>query len=476
MTAKLYRWHRRLALWILLPLLLWGLSGLLHPMMRLTRPEAATPVYMAPAWPQALKDVVLQPLLEANAVDQLQNLRPVKLRDEWLLQVIPGSGTPGLMLHPHSGEVIEGANRRYAIQLARHFSGLTQTPVAAISRLDSFTTEYPASNRLLPVWRVEFANAQATTAFIDIRADRLGAISDDLRRILIDLFQILHVWSFIPVDHWLRTAGFIGLMLVSSFIGLSGVYLYAVLPFRQRKQPQRLTWQHRWSGLIVCLPLLMFTLSGLVRTVEKQFTDPRGIPLAQTVSSSQLNLSLGVLMAKAPGISGLQLHNVDGQPQFQLLRPRQPALWMDGTGLALLPNGERQFAEQLVQQLGLSAEQPLAVRPVHNYRDDPDYGFIDKRLPVLALEYPDQTLYIDSRDALLAKQVTASDQLFGWVFRYLHKWRFADGLGLNGRDSLIALAILLISASCITGGLMWLRRKRKQRRARNEKRPQAVAA
>ncbi len=476
MTANLYRWHRRLALWVLLPLLLWGLSGLLHPLMRLTRPKAATPIYIAPAWPATLKSVALQPLLEKQSIDAVHNLRPVKLGDHWLLQVIPDAAGPGRMLEPLKAEVVEGGNRDYAIQQARHFSGLAQIAVAQVTRLDQFSAEYPPINRLLPVWRVEFADPQATTAFVDIRRDRLGAISDDRRRSLMGLFQTLHVWSFVPPDHWLRSVTFIGLMLVSSFIGLSGLYLYALLPFRQRKQPQRLPWLHRLSGLIISIPLLMFTLSGLVRTLEKQWPDIRGVQLAQSVSSAQLDIRLGSLMAQAPGINGLQLHNLDEQLQWQLLRPRQPALWLQGSQLQPIPDGERRFAQQLVAKLGLSRESPLSVRPIRSYRDDPDYGFIDKRLPVMALAYPGQTLYIDSRDALLAKQVTAGDQLFGWVFRYLHKWRFADSLGLNGRDSLIALAIGLISASSASGGLMWLRRKRKQRRARNEKRPQAVTA
>ncbi|WP_027858937.1 PepSY-associated TM helix domain-containing protein [Marinobacterium jannaschii] len=474
MTANLYRWHRRLALWVLLPLLFWGLSGLLHPLMRLTRPEAATPVYIAPAWPAALQSVALQPLLEKQSIDAVHNLRPVKLGDDWLLQVIPSVAGPGRMLEPLKAEVVEGGNRDYAIQLARHFSGLTQIAVTKVTRLDQFSAEYPPINRLLPVWRVEFADPRVTTAFVDIRQDRLGAISDDRRRSLMGLFQTLHVWSFVPPDHWLRSATFIGLMLMSSFIGLSGLYLYTLLPFRQRKQPQHLHWLHRLSGLIISIPLLMFTLSGLVRTLEKQLPDIRGIQLAQSVPSMQLDISLGSLMAQAPGINGVQLHNLDGQLQWQLLRLRQPALWLEGSQLQPRPDGERRFAQQLVAKLGLSSASPLSARPIRSYRDDPDYGFIDKRLPVMALAYPGQTLYIDSRDALLAKQVTAGDQLFGWVFRYLHKWRFANSLGLNGRDSLIALAIGLISASAVTGGLMWLRRKRKQRRAHNEKRPQAV--
>ena len=41
--AVLYKWHRRIALAVLVPLLLFGLSGILHPVMRLTAPQIAHP-------------------------------------------------------------------------------------------------------------------------------------------------------------------------------------------------------------------------------------------------------------------------------------------------------------------------------------------------------------------------------------------------------------------------------------------------
>ncbi len=70
MTAKLYVWHRRLALFVMLPLLLFGLSGLLHPVMRLTAPELDQRFFATPSWPDnlpVLSDISDELSLQKNA-------------------------------------------------------------------------------------------------------------------------------------------------------------------------------------------------------------------------------------------------------------------------------------------------------------------------------------------------------------------------------------------------------------------------
>ena len=55
MTRQFYLWHRRLAICLIVPMLVFSLSGLLHPLMRLTRPDVAQMFYPTPAWPADLQ-------------------------------------------------------------------------------------------------------------------------------------------------------------------------------------------------------------------------------------------------------------------------------------------------------------------------------------------------------------------------------------------------------------------------------------
>jgi len=465
MKAHLYRWHRRLALLVLVPLLIWALSGLLHPTMRLTRPEPAAMFYPPASWDAGTAALDSGTLLRSASIDELANLKPVQLAGHWYLQVTPTDKGPAFLLDPQGQRLPQGA-QRYAEQLARHFAGDRTSAIRNVEFIDRFSASYPAVNRLLPVWKVQFERDDQLSVFVDIRHQRLGALSDTGRETLLSLFQLTHTWSFLAADSLIRHGLIIFFMAASTVVGITGLYLFIWLPVRNRKgwPVQKL---HSYSGLAISIFLLMFVISGLLRTVEKVIPDPRGQQQREVFHTSSLQLSLAMLVQRYPQASGMNLHRLDGFTAVQLLRPRQPALWIDAETLTEIADGEQRYARQLAAQLypQLATDAEMKLSRVTHFRDHADYGFIDKRLPVMAVEAGATSLFIDTRDAVLARKMDGLDRATRWSFRYLHKWRFADALGKNPRDLLISLCILLISASALMGGWIWLRRQRKRRQA-----------
>ncbi len=495
MKRLLYLWHRRIGVLVLVPLLMFTLSGLLHPTMRLTRPEPAKMFYPAPVWP-AESQHWLSPsqLVSQNPITISQNLslseitgiRPVKLGEQWFFQLWQDRNTSSVFLDAHTGAVQSSGVQQYAEQLARHYSGDKKSAVLDTQLITQFSSEYPEVNRLLPVWKVSFERDDGLTVFVDIRQDRLGTLSDDLRQNLMGLFQIMHVWSFMDQDNPLRTPLLILSMVSAIALAISGVYLFVVLPIRQRKKAHWQKW-HSYTGASISLILLAFCLSGLVRTVEKISPELRGISVDQAKSLATVQIGFGELKQQFAAVNGAVLHQLDGQPVWQVLQARKPEVWLNASNGELISGGAYRYSEQLLQQvsqnrgelfnltgLDLSqagssqskaqiSQQLTGQRYLFKFKDDPDYGFIDKRLPVYAMTYGERSFYVDTRDSTLSTQVQSSDRAFTWVFRYLHKWRFADGLGLNARDGLMALSIVLI---CLTGGIggaLWWRRRRKSR-------------
>lgn len=426
--------------------------------MRLAKPEQAAHHYPQPVWPEQL--ATHNPNLYSALPDQVAGLRPIQLGNLWVVQSWQNRTQPAV-LHTLDGTPMPDGAAQYAIQLARHFSGDQTSPVQSVTFESAFSQHYMPINRLLPVWRVAFERPDQLSVLVDIRHDRLATLTDSTRHTLMQLFQWLHVWSFLDADNPLRTPLLLLASIGCAIMGASGLYLYVVLPLRKRKQ-RTLSYYHTTSGLIISIALLMFSISGAVRTAEKLNPDLRGLASTHTFAVQQLQITLADLKRQEPNIKNAYLHTLNNTPYWQVLQAKQPALWINATNGEPNSQGETDYATQLAQRLLKINDFPLAHRIISNFKTDPNYGFIDKRLPVVALDYPNQSLYIDTQDATLSLVSSPADEIYGWVFRYLHKWRFADGLGINQRDGLMALFILGITATTVLGLAMWVRRTRKR--------------
>lgn len=467
MKRHLFLWHRRIGVLILVPLLLFSLSGVLHPTMRVLRPEPAQRFYPAPVWPDALPDRFY------TDYRTLTGIRPVKLGERWLQQLWSDVDQSSVFQELQTGQPVEAGAALYAEQLARHFTGDHQHKVQSVQFVTAFSADYPDVNRLLPVWRVQFDREDGLRAYVDIRHDRLGALSDHRRARLMTLFQTFHNWSFLPATHPLRTPLLVLAMGAGGLMALSGVYLLLVLPIRQRNVQALKKW-HRYIGGGIALLLFAFCLSGLMRTLDKQTPELRGVARLTPIDLDAVTLSFSALKQQVPNLNGAVLHELEGRPVWQVLQPRQPDLWLDAQTAALIPQGGQRYAQSLLAGLiveGVLASPKVALSQtqwITDFKTDEHYGFIDKRLPVLALTHGRERFYFDLRAGVLSKQLNDKQRVDAWIFRYLHKWRFADGLGVNGRDSLMVFTLLLIALTALFGGWSWQRQKRKTRKHREQ--------
>ena len=92
----------------------------------------------------------------------------------------------------------------------------------------------------------------------------------------------------------------------------------------------------------------------------------------------------------------------------------------------------------------------------------PEYGFVQKRLPVyqLSLDTPDHTtIYIDPIDAVVSSVVNDLSRAEGFSFAYLHKATWLDFLGKGTRDAVLGLQALGVLVMACLG--LWLARRRR---------------
>jgi hypothetical protein len=94
-----------------------------------------------------------------------------------------------------------------------------------------------------------------------------------------------------------------------------------------------------------------------------------------------------------------------------------------------------------------------------------EYGFANKRLPVWRLESPQGLVFVDSKQGVIAAEVSQLDKAELWSFNMLHKWQFFDkilGLTPQQRDGIITIfAVLIISMTLVGYRLRWKRYKQR---------------
>jgi len=112
----------------------------------------------------------------------------------------------------------------------------------------------------------------------------------------------------------------------------------------------------------------------------------------------------------------------------------------------------------------MPVDSPLvAMRTVTTFAGE--YGFVNKRLPVIALDYDNAehlSVYVEPRSGALAAVVRDSDRVEGLSFSVLHKWHFIDGLGRTARDSISAFFAAGIALMFILGMVLYIRRWRRR--------------
>ena len=91
-----------------------------------------------------------------------------------------------------------------------------------------------------------------------------------------------------------------------------------------------------------------------------------------------------------------------------------------------------------------------------------EYGFVNKRLPVVKLAYdtPEKTTYfIETSTSRLAAVIKNSDKIEGYSFAIFHKFLFMDWAGKNIRDFTMVLAALIILLVSLLGLILFLKKR-----------------
>ena len=431
--------HRKLA-WIAgVVAILWAATGFLHPIMSWTAPR---PAVQAPPAQVLTLDGLTQPAtaLAAAGVAESTLVRLV-IVDGKPVWFTARDNSARVVLDARSGAPAPEMEQRHAIALARHYAGLPDAEVEAAGQITAFSIDYPSVNRLLPVWEVRFATEDGLTVYVDTGLDRLAAVTNDQRRVLLSIFQNVHTLKFLePVEPLRLAAIFFLIATVMATTAFGATMLWRSRGRGLRKAHTIVAW--------AALPLVaMFTLSGTLHlfVTSSLWAEPAPRPSAFAVA--QLPPTPGA----EPGIVVNDLAATGpGAPLWRLQ--------IEETGYYFGANAPDTDEDRARALSGAPSEAPAS--SVTRFGDG--YGFINKRLPVWRVDTTNGPVFADVREGLIAARPSATwlTRLEGWTFDNLHNWEFVNPLGRRNRDYATMAATLTIIVVSVLGLAILLVRRR----------------
>jgi hypothetical protein len=470
---RMYKWHRIFGLLVLIPTLLWTLSGLMHPFMSHWF-KSRIPNRMFPIESVSISDsiVPVYSILQKNGIDTIQNIRFLQWNNKSYYQIKDKYG----MLHyfdRSNGNKLAFGDQKYAELIARYILEDSISSVKSMTLLTDYTSEYKSINRLLPVWKVSFDRNDQMDVYVETEYSKFSSFNDRKQKVFVWIFSCFHNWDFLSfienryVQIFLMLF-FIGLLLLSS---LSGIIIY-VFHWKYFKKPKgedklgKVKRMHRLIGISFSLFSLMFAFSGGYHLIQKFNPDRRHEAFQQNHFAISEKLNTIPSLIKEKTLQGIvQIRN---ETYIQTIEHDTFSQSLNFEFFHLntgnqLKNGTEKYTYSLLQKYcSQNKEKVKLLTPPIIQRDySPNYGFVNKRLPVMLyqLDNSDHSCYyIEPATGQLAAYINKAAVREGFSFAFLHKFHFLDGLGKNIRDVILVGFASVIAITSILGLCVFYRK------------------
>ena len=516
---NIYKWHRISSLVIALPVLLWALSGFLHPVMTNLRPKVAGQGLVEEAIDSSRIRVPLEQAMLLNKLDSVYSVRLVHIDTSWFYQVKASAHGRLEYFSTLNGKRLKRGDWLYAQYLAKLFlegQAAKDTvqekeavePVAQdccdaatdcvmhsggrevtnVSLLTDFDNEYKSVNRLLPVYRVNFNSADGIRLYVETGQSRFALAVDNRRAAFTTFFSLVHTWGWLSFLGKGRLIVEILLLVLAMATTVMGLYIFFTT--KTKKVPGNAMVKsrrnHRFTAVIASLFTLMFTFSGAWHAFDKLRGEATDTPMIQYgIPAAAIRFDFRELqaIAKAP-VANIGVMQIDGQYYWQLYTLRQrkkqtaakdlmktmgadPAsvVYVAMANYERLDQGDQDAAVSLASGFsGYDSSALVSVSQVTKFNEE--YNFTDKRLPVWKVAYNThghERFFVETTTGSLAKKITDYDVYEGTSFALLHKHHFMDFGGKVWRDASTmfwaAMQVLMIVIGLILY-FKWRNRKR----------------
>lgn len=468
---NIYKWHRWVSILIAIPVIMWTVSGIMHPIMTSFKPKVKNQFIKPGTIDLSLITMPLKDALEMNEVSSISNFRIVKLKDSLYYQVKSKASNSLIYLNTQNGKILPAGDRQYAEQLACKFLG-DSSKVLNIEFVEHFNKEYVYVNRLLPVYKITFNREDSIRVYVETFGDRMALAMDDNRYAFNRFFVSFHSWGFLDDLGNARLFVMVMLCSLAFFTSIMGIYIWFLI---RRKNRSNKTKYRRWHGqvaIFASLTTLMFTFSGAFHAFKKFTPDNRlNYFYEPEIAASSLQPDLNKIVTLIPkdSIVNLSVIKMNESVYWQVIEKKGKGLsksYVDAGKYTIFKNGEESYASFLANQFSGNKSGEISKQETID-KFTSEYGFVNKRLPVIKIQYSkndNERYYVETSSGKLAAKIQDKDLTEGFSFAFLHKFHFMEFAGKTGRDAatvIAATATLLVTILGITLFISFMVRKRK---------------
>lgn len=454
----IYTYHRQISLLIMIPVLLWVISGLMHPIMaNWFRPTIAKTFIDPKPIDKSLITIDLQKAAQTLNSPTFNNVNFVQFRKQVFYQFHLGNDSL-VYVNASTGNSQSNTDHIYAESLARYFLQDDSSEVSSIEEITTFNTEYREINRLLPVWKINFNNSAKMDVYVHTASSRLGTYNDTYRKWHIRIFNWFHNWGFIPGPEIVRVI-LVGITSALIFlIAVLGLSIYG-FNWNKFKKSNATTVQlkkrkmHRRTGIIFSVFMLTFSFSGSYHVWMKLTPDDRS-DFFDSASIAVSDIQKPEILNTRKNLVNFSMHRINNQPYIRTVSKfdnRTAVKYINAMTEEVLEQGDSIYSNQLAVRFS-GLEKTKAITPIYKFKGE--YGFVNKRLPVQKVDLVSDnntSIYIEVKTGKLAARVNDTDRAEGYSFAILHKFHFLDGLGKSNRDLFAAFGALTLLITAYFG-------------------------
>jgi len=500
---NIYRWHRNLSLVIAIPVLLWALSGFMHPLMTTIKPKVSTQFLNPAIIDSAAVKLSLNQALQQNKIQVFHNFRIIAVDTNWFYQVQLSPNEAPVYLSAVTGKKWQNGDQLYAQYLAKQFlegqnkpvrdkqntvnnstSAETDccdaatncvlqnekgTKISGASLIKEFDDEYRFINRLLPVYKIDFERKDGIRIYVETTSDRFAYAVDNKRAFFDTLFSLFHNWEFLSFLGKAKYPLMALLLVLACITTLMGLYIFFTTKMKKPNGNTQLKARrnHRYTAVFASLFTLMFAFSGAFHAIEKLKPDTR----YNFYTNEKINSELFKLDIR-------KLQSVIGNPMTNIgiIRMNEQLFWQVAVkkgerstteyyslnDYQLLKDGDKLYALYLASLFSKNATNTMKTSELIT-KFEGEYGFVNKRLPVWKIEYAinnNERYYIETKSGKLSVRIDDSDLAEGYSFAILHKHHFMDWGGKLVRDISTMFWAAAQIVMVLVGIILWRRRRK----------------
>lgn len=502
---NIYRWHRITSLLVAIPVLLWTVSGFLHPVMGSFKPDVKNNHLSATLIDTSRITVSLTNALQLNGIDSFQNFRIVKLYKGFYYQVSQKGLDSLTYLNCESGKVLMNGDKHYAAYLAQRYmreeTGKQQTgehdhakmtaiisggasmpvkPVASAkpagkivstSLLTSFSDHYKASNKILPVYEVVFDREDSIRLYIETKADRLAFASDSKKRWFTAFFSATHSWSFL---NGLGKTKSVLIGMFSALCFLSSVFgfaVYNVLKSKKKRTTKSKSW-HRVLGNVFLLTTVLYAFSGAWHAFAKIPSKPNLLTSEKAnIGRNETRLAISNIysfLSPSEKLTNVSVVKMQGKTYWQVFCKKEKEVvrkYINTKTNAVLNDGDVHYGTYIATRFKGTQMQIVSVKKITAFNHS--YSMMNKRLPVMEIKFADgEAIYIETSTGNIAAVTKPSDKAERFSFSNLHMHHYWEmWLGKESgkwvKNAVLIASTLGLLLLVLTGTIMYFRKQLK---------------